>query len=54
MTKTKQDKRARPAAVELHEASLDRAVGGLWNQALARNDTIKTTKDGTGNTVLTG
>ena len=28
MAKTKQDKRAKPAAVELHEAALDRAAGG--------------------------
>ena len=28
MTKTKQDKRARPAAVELHDDALDRAAGG--------------------------
>ena len=28
MTKTKQDQRARPAAVELRDAALDRAAGG--------------------------
>ena len=51
MTKTRQDKSAKPAAVELRDDALDQAAGGLWNQALARNDTIK---DGTSNTVLKG
>ena len=51
MTKTRQDKSAKPAAVELRDDALDQAAGGLWNQALTRNDTIKA---GTSNTVLKG
>ena len=51
MTKQQQVKKDTLKAVELNKAALDQAAGGLWNQALARNDTIKA---GTSNTVLKG
>ena len=58
MTKAKQDKTATPAAVELNDAALDRAVGGGKDgpQSLITVQTrsgVGSVNDGTSNT-LTG
>ena len=56
MTSTKQDKTAKPAAVELNDAALDRAVGGYPLPSpvrLLETRPKQSITDGSSNTILT-
>ena len=53
MTKTKHDKTDKPAAVELNDASLDRAVGGGFTKSSGIKWEVEVAESTPGTNVLT-